>query len=387
VNLLVVQLRQVNSLNPFGESMAWNEPGGRDPWKGKNDQGPPDLDELLRRLRRRLRQGLGGRGREPKLGGWAGLGLFIVFMMVIWLISGFYMVQPAERALVMRFGSFHALRDPGPHWHLPYPVESVEKLNIDGVREAKYRGAVLLQDGSIINIDMTLQYRIDEPQDFLFNLRNAESSVRDTMISVMHEILGRQDASTMIEAEHKNLAAQIAHKVQSVLVNYRAGVKVVAVDLPDIEPPEQAKAAFEEAAKAQAERQRLVNEAKAQAAALLPQVQAEVARQLADAQAYRQEKVAQAQGEVNRFVGLLKQYQQAPKVTRQRLYLETMEDILAENPKIILRSNANNVIQIPWQQFMDHPENKQDNKTSIHEPSLAETEKRAATEQQAQEKR
>jgi len=366
--------------------MAWKEPGGRDPWKGKNDQGRPDLDELLRRLRRRLKQGLGGRGREPKLGSWTGLGLFVVFLIVIWLLFGFYMVQPAERALVMRFGSFHALRGPGPHWHLPYPVESVEKVNVDGVREAKYRGGVLLQDGSIINIGMTLQYRIDEPQDFLFNLRNTESSVRDTMISVMHEIMGRQDASTLIEPDHKNLAAQIAHKAQSVLDHYRAGVKVVAVDLPDMQPPEQVKAAFEEAVKAQAERLRLVNEAKAQAAAIIPQMQAEVARQLADAQAYRQEKVAQAQGEVSRFAGLLKQYQQAPKVTRQRLYLETMEDILAENPKIILRTNGSNVIQIPWQQIMNHLENKQDNKSSTTEPP-PETEKRPAADTQAQEKR
>ncbi len=366
--------------------MAWNEPGGRDPWKGRNDQGPPDLDELLRRLRRRLRQGLGGRGHEPKLSGWTGLGLLLAVGLAIWLLSGFYMVQPAERALVMRFGSFQGLRDPGPHWHWPYPIETVEKVNIDGVREAKYRGAVLLQDGSLVNVELTLQYRIAQPQHFLLNLRNGESSVRDTMISVMRELVGRQDATSLIESDRKNLAAAIGRRVQAVLDGYRAGVKVAAAALPDMEPPEQVKAAFDEAAKAQAERQRLVNDAKAQAATLLPQVQADVARQLQDAQAYRQEKVAQAQGEVARFAGLLKQYQQAPRVTRERLYLETMEDILAANPKVILRSSGSNVIQIPLQQLVDHLERRQD-KDAPHAQPAPEADKRPAAETPSQEKR
>ena len=332
--------------------MAWNEPGGRDPWGGQNRKpgGPPDLDEILRKLRQRLPAWSGGgNGRNSA----AGAGLALAALLGLWLLSGFYIVDPAERGVVLRFGQFQRTTMEGPRWHLPFPLERVEKVNVDSIRTSTHKGLMLTRDENIVNVEVAVQYRVGDAQHFLFNVRDPEGTLRDATISAVREVIGASTMDFVLGEGRSEVAARTQDLLQRTLDSYGTGLVVTSVNLQDAQPPEQVQSAFEDAIKAREDKQRIINEAYAHANAILPQARGAVARQLEEAQAYRDRRIAEAQGEADRFLALAGEYRQAPDVTRRRLYLETMERLLAANPKVLVEAgNGSNVMYVPLDRWL-----------------------------------
>ncbi|HXF08950.1 MAG TPA: FtsH protease activity modulator HflK [Candidatus Acidoferrales bacterium] len=332
--------------------MAWNEPGGRDPWGGqsRNTGGPPDLDEILKKLRQRLPGWGPGGGKNASP---AGLGLVLISVIVLWLLSGFYIIDPAERGVVLRFGQFARITTEGPRWHLPYPIERVEKINVDSIRTSTHKGLMLTRDENIVNVEIAVQYRVGNAEHFLFNVREPESTLRDATISAVREVVGTSTMDFVLGEGRSEVAARTQALLQKALNTYGTGLTVTSVNLQDAQPPEQVQSAFEDAIKAREDKQRIINEAYAYANAIVPAARGAVARQLEEAQGYRERRVAEAQGEADRFLRLAGEYRQAPDVTRRRLYLETMEQVLRANPKVIVDSGkGNNVMYLPLDKWM-----------------------------------
>ncbi|HET7688561.1 MAG TPA: FtsH protease activity modulator HflK [Candidatus Macondimonas sp.] len=330
--------------------MAWNEPGGHDPWGGQNRKpgGPPDLDEVLRKLRQRLPSWGGGGGNSA-----TGLGLAVAGVLVLWLLSGLYIIDPAERGVVLRFGQFQRITLEGPRWHLPYPIERVEKINVDSIRTSTHKGLMLTRDENIVNVEVAVQYRVADAQHFLFNVREPESTLRDATISAVREVIGTSAMDFVLGEGRSEVAARTQDLLQKTLDSYGTGLAVTSVNLQDAQPPEQVQSAFEDAIKAREDKQRIINEAYAYANAILPRARGASARQLEEAQAYRERRVAEAQGESDRFLALAGEYRQAPEVTRRRLYLETMERVLGANPKVVVEAgNGNNVMYLPLDRWL-----------------------------------
>ncbi|HBG31434.1 FtsH protease activity modulator HflK [Candidatus Macondimonas diazotrophica] len=331
--------------------MAWNEPGGRDPWGGqnRNSGGPPDLDELLKKLRQRLPSwGSGGGG-----GSAAGLGLLLAGVAVLWLLSGLYIIDPAERGVVLRFGEFERITTEGPRWHLPYPIERVQKVNVDSIRTSTHKGLMLTRDENIVNVEVAVQYRVGNARDFLFNVREPEGTLRDATVSAVREVVGTSTMDFVLGEGRSEVASRTQSLLQTTLDSYGAGLVVTSVNLQDAQPPEQVQSAFEDAIKAREDKQRIINEAYAYANAIVPEARGAVARQMEEAQAYRERRVAEAQGESDRFLALASEYRKAPNVMRERLYLETMEEVLRLNPKIMVNNNGgSNVMYLPLDKWL-----------------------------------
>jgi membrane protease subunit HflK len=331
--------------------MAWNEPGGRDPWGGQNRNagGPPDLEDLFKKLRQRLPNwGSPGKGGSP-----AGLGLVAIGVVVLWLLSGFYIIDPAERGVVLRFGQFERMTLEGPRWHLPYPLERVEKINVDSIRTSTHKGLMLTRDENIVNVEVAVQYRVGNAEHFLFNVREPEGTLRDATISAVREVVGTSTMDFVLGEGRSEVAARTQALLQKTLDTYGTGLAVTSVNLQDAQPPEQVQSAFEDAIKAREDKQRIINEAYAYSNAIVPAARGAVARQLEEAQGYRERRVAEAQGEADRFSGLAGEYRQAPEVTRRRLYLETMEQVLRANPKVMVDGGkGNNVMYLPLDKWM-----------------------------------
>jgi membrane protease subunit HflK len=303
----------------------------------------------LRKLRQRLPSWGGGGGGNSA----AGLGLAVAGVLVLWLLSGLYIIDPAERGVVLRFGQFQRITLEGPRWHFPYPIERVEKINVDSIRTSTHKGLMLTRDENIVNVEVAVQYRVADAQHFLFNVREPEGTLRDATISAVREVIGTSAMDFVLGEGRSEVAARTQDLLQKTLDSYGTGLVVTSVNLQDAQPPEQVQSAFEDAIKAREDKQRIINEAYAHANAILPQARGASARQLEEAQAYRERRVAEAQGEADRFLALAGEYRQAPEVTRRRLYLETMERVLAANPKVVVEAgNGNNVMYLPLDRWL-----------------------------------
>jgi membrane protease subunit HflK len=341
----------------------WGRGGGN---KGGN-QGPPDLEELWRDFNRRLsgmfgRRGAGGGGggeggpRLPfnlrRFGG--GIGLLTVLVLVIWLASGFYVVDASQRGVVLQFGKYLETTEPGLRWRLPYPVQSHELVNLTGVRtvEVGYRGSeknkvlkealMLTDDENIINIQFAVQYFLKDTQDYLFNNRNADDSVVQAAETAIREIVGKNRMDFVLYEGREQVAA-LAHKLmQEILDRYRAGIQISKVTMQNAQPPEQVQAAFDDAVKAGQDRERQKNEGQAYANDVIPRARGTASRLLQEAEGYRQRVIATAEGDASRFKQILAEYAKAPEVTRQRMYLETMQQIMSNVSKVMVDSRANN---------------------------------------------
>ncbi|MBK5962746.1 HflK protein [Thiocystis minor] len=351
--------------------MAWNEPGGgnQDPWSGKSggDQGPPDLDEVVRKLQERL-GGLFG-GNKPSgngSGGGSGIGLpggqfssramaiIVGVLVVVWLASGIYIVEPAERGVVMRFGRYVDTTGPGPHWHIPMPIESVVKVNVDEISTFSHRAAMLTQDENIVEVELTVQSRIQDAADYLFQDQDPEKTLNDATVTVVRVTIGQSKLDYVMTEGRGAVAVTIKERIQALMDQYRTGLVVTSVNMQPAKPPEQVKAAFDDAIKAREDKERLENQAEAYSNEVLPQARGAAARILADAKAYRDKVIAESEGEASRFTAVLTQYAKAPEVTRQRLYLETMEQVFSENSKVLLdvQDGANSLLYLPVEQLM-----------------------------------
>lgn len=354
--------------------MAWNEPGGgnKDPWSGKGgDQGPPDLDEVVRKLQDRLGGLFGGKKRGPGEpgggvptglgGGISGkaVGLVAALLALVWIASGFYIIEPAERGVVLRFGAYTEITKPGWHWRIPNPVEEVLKVNVDEISTFTHKAEMLTKDENIVDVELTVQSRIQDAADYKFQDQDPDKTLRDAIETVVRKTIGGNRLDFILTEGRGAVATAIRDRAQALVNQYKTGLEITSVNMQPAKPPEQVKEAFDDAIKAREDKERLENKAEAYSNEILPQARGEAARVQADAKAYRDKVVAGAEGETSRFLALLGEYEKAPQVTRERLYLETMEQVLGKSNKVLLDvEQGNNLMVLPLDQLLQQSSGK-----------------------------
>jgi len=372
--------------------MAWNQPGGgndnKDPWGsgGRNgQQGPPDLDEVLGKLQGKLSAMFGGKGAgsgnddSSSSGGnmgFAGLGIVAVVLLVGWGLLGIYIVEPAEEAVVTRFGELNRTEGPGPHW-APYGIDGVQLVNVQLVRSADVgfrnlagQGSVeseslmLTKDENIVDLQFAVQYRVKSAADFLFNVREPDETLRQATESAVREIVGKQTMDSVL-TEGRSAVAEVARRaIQIILDRYGTGLLVMSVNMQQAQPPEPVQAAFADAVKAREDEERTKNLARAYAADIVPKARGEANAIRQQAFAYKERVVAAAEGETSRFLRILAEYQKAPEITRQRIYIETVESVLANTSKVMLDvEGGNNLTYLPLDKLMDSSRSSRNSST------------------------
>lgn len=344
--------------------MPWNEPGGnkQDPWTGKKrGSGGNDPEEILRKLNQKLNS-LFGSGRGGDNGGnnnSAGLILLVVILLAVWLFSGFYTVDARQQALVLRFGAYQETTGAGLHWRFPSPIESIEILDVEQNRTAQDRSTMLTKDENIVDIAVSVQYKIRDAQAYAFNVKDADSSQDQTLGTIYQvmrgatrEVIGRNDMDFILREGREQIAIDVEALMQEVLDSYKVGLQIIKVNLTYAEAPTEVKEAFDEANRAREDANRFRNEADTYTKRIVPEARGQAARLLEEANAYKQETIARAEGDAARFTQLAAEYRQAPEVTRERLYLDTMETVLQGSRKILLDAdNSNNMMYLPLDQL------------------------------------
>lgn len=353
--------------------MAWNVPGGngdkdkdRDPWsqRRRGAGGSPDLDQIVRNIQRRL-SGVFGRGGGNSS---FGIGLIVLVAVGLWLLSGFYVVQQGERGVVLRFGKFQEATVAGLRWHLPYPVESVEKVNVDkvstieigyrsdtrgGRRKVPREALMISGDENIIDIEFAVQYRIKDASAYLFNVRDPEATIGQATESAVREIVGQSTLDFALTEGRVSVSRDARKLLQEILDRYNTGIYIVTVETQKAQPPEEVKPAFDDAVKAREDEQRLKNEAEAYANDVVPRARGAAARLLQEAEAYKASVIARADGDARRFDQIYTEYAKAPAVTRERLYIEAIEQVLGSTTKILIdQKNSNNLMYLPLDRLM-----------------------------------
>jgi membrane protease subunit HflK len=343
--------------------MAWNEPGGgKDPWSGKNkDDGPPDLDEVVKKIQ----QGMGGifgkRGDKDNGGSGGGgegpapllIGVVVAVLLIMWLVTGFYTVAPAERGVVLRFGGYARVTMPGLNWHMPKPLERVIKVNVDQISSFSHSATMLTRDENIVDVELTVQSRIQDAEDYLFQDQAPERTLRDVTETVVREVIGKSDLDFVLTEGRAEIADAIKENVQELITNYRTGLQVTSVNMQPAKPPEAVKNAFDDAIKAREDKERLENKAEAYANEIVPQARGEAARAIADAKAYRDRVIASAEGETSRFSAIRSEFEKAPEVTRERLYLEAIEAVLTDSNMVLIDvPQGNSLMYLPLDQII-----------------------------------
>jgi membrane protease subunit HflK len=346
--------------------MAWNEPGGgKDPWGGKGgDQGPPDLDEVVKKLQDKF-GGLFGGGKSSKDGpsfgadgsgpGSKTVSIVIAIALLGWLASGIYLVQPAERGVVLQFGAYSETTEPGPHWHIPFPIETVKLVDVDAISSFRHKAQMLTRDENIVDVELTVQSRIQDAADFLFQDRDPKKTMQDAIETAVRETIGKNDLDFILTQGRSAIADRIKQGAQGLIDAYKAGLVITSVNMQPAKPPEQVKSAFDDAIKAREDKEKLENQAEAYANQVVPEARGGAARALADARAYKDRVIAEAEGDVSRFVAILKEYKRAPEVTRERLYLDALETMLGQTNKVMLDTEGgNSLMYLPLDQLIQN---------------------------------
>ncbi|MBK7462290.1 MAG: FtsH protease activity modulator HflK [Betaproteobacteria bacterium] len=364
----------------------WGSRGGNDGDKPNGggprrpNDGPPDLEELWRDFNRKLngmfgKKGGGGNGggdgpRMPQidfnpkfLGG--GLTLIAGLVAVVWLASGFYIVDASQRGLVLQFGSYKESTEPGLRWRFPYPFQAHELVNLSGVRtlEIGYRGTeknkvlkealMLTDDENIVNIQFAVQYILKDPVEYLFNNRSTDEAVMGAAESAVREIVGKSKMNFVLYEGREQIATEAAKLMQDILDRYKSGILVSKVTMQNAQPPEQVQAAFDDAVKAGQDRERQKNEGQAYANDVIPKAKGTAARLMEEANGHKQRVIATAEGDASRFKQVQVEYAKAPEVTRQRMYLETMEQVYANTSKVLVDAKGQgNLLYLPLDKLM-----------------------------------
>ena len=344
--------------------MAWNEPGGngdKDPWGNRGNQGPPDLDEVFKNFQKKFGSLFGGRGgrggggggRGGGSGGTIGIGIVIAIVLLFWMATGFYIIEEAERGIILRFGKHVDTTQSGLHWHWPTPIESVTKVDITKVTPVPLRATMLTQDENIVDIEGTIQYQVADPTAYLFNVRIPEISLTQAAESALRESIGKSKMDYVITEGRGQIAFQVEELIQQILDSYGTGLKVIKVNILNAKPPEAVKDAFDDVTQAREDEVRLINEAEAYRNEVLPKARGAAARLREEADAYNKEVIARAEGEADRFTQLLNEYERAPRVTRDRLYLDMMESVLGNSSKVLVDIEGNNnLLYLPLDKLM-----------------------------------
>jgi membrane protease subunit HflK len=345
-------------------------------WGKKNNEGPPELADLARKAQQMFANLLGLRprsgGDRPPPGGGGGIGtavgggvVFVILLIVaIWLASGFYIVDEGKRGVVLRVGRYLETTVPGPRWHIPYPIESVEIVNVSGVRtvEVGYRSGkikqpqealMLTDDENIVDIQFAVQYTLKSPEDFLFFNRNPEDNVMQAAETAIREVVGKSKMDFVLSQGRSEVASRVKLLMQQILDRYRTGINITTVNLLGAAAPEQVLPAFEDVVRAQQDRERFKNEGQAYANDVVPKARGVAARLIEEASGYRQSMISNAQGDASRFRQILAEYEKAPAVTRERMYLETMQQILGATSKVIVdQKGGQNLLYLPLDRIM-----------------------------------
>lgn len=356
--------------------MGLNDPQ----WGNKNNNGgPPDLEELLRKLNAKIASLIGGKGGNsggssgnggggmptmPKIGG--SLGLLIIIAALIWLGSGFYIVDASQRGVVLRFGKLIETTEPGPRWHMPFPVETVEIVNLSQVRtvEVGYRENVknkmlkeslmLTDDENIIDIQFAVQYFLNDPGEYLFNNRNPDENVRQAAETAIREVVGKNRMDFVLYEGREQVAASATKLIQDILDRYKSGILISKLTMQNAQPPEQVQAAFDDAVKAGQDKERQKNEGQSYANDVIPRASGTAARLIQESEGYKQSVIANAQGDASRFSQILVEYEKAPAVTRDRMYLDMMSQVMGNVSKVMVdQKNGNSLLYLPLDKLLE----------------------------------
>lgn len=360
--------------------MTWNVPGGsgdKDPWgsRKKPDQGLPDIDKLIRTVQQKLAGLFGGGGRDSGGGNISpgrvsgfGAGLIAFVAVVLWLSSGFYVINQGENGVELKFGRKNQVTGPGLHWRLPWPVEHVEKVNVDQVSTLSIgrrgdigsgggadSGFMLTEDENIVVVEFTVQYKIKDASNYLFNVRDPKSTIVQAMESASREVVGKSQLDFIITEGQLEVSDKTQKLLQEILDRYESGIQIVKVQMQKVSPPEEVKAAFDDATKAREDGARIIKEAEAYSNDILPRARGAASRLIQEAQGYKASVMARAEGDARRFTSVVNEYVKAPGVTRDRMYIETMEQVLSRTTKIMIdQKGGNNLIYLPLDRMLPH---------------------------------
>ena len=370
--------------------MGLNDPQ----WGNKNSGGPPDIEAVLRDINKKISALFGNKGGGTGGGGGThkksnvSMGLVVGVAILLWLASGFYIVDASQRGVVLRFGSFVETTQPGPRWHIPFPVESVEVVNISQVRtvEIGYRENVknkilkeslmLTDDENIIDIQFAVQYVLKDPAEYLFNNRAPDENVRQAAETSIREIVGKNKMDFVLYEGREQVAAAATKLIQEILDRYKSGILVSKVTMQNAQPPEQVQAAFDDAVKAGQDRERQKNEGQAYANDVIPRAKGAAARLMQEAEGYRQRVIASAEGDASRFKQILVEYEKAPAVTRERMYIDMMQQILTSTSKVMVdQKSGTSLLYLPLDKLIQS--------TGQNGIPLPDTQVAGQTEQQA----
>lgn len=351
--------------------MAWNEPGGgnqHDPWsgggrrggnggggKGGGNQGPPDLDEALKKFQDKLNSMLGGRGKRGGSGGSGGSGkprnafalpgLLLIVALAIWAASGFYLVDQSERGVVLRFGKFQEVVTPGLQWNPPL-IDDVRMVNVTRVRSITQTQSMLTQDENIVSVEISAQYQVADPRSYVLQVRNPELSLENALDSALRHVVGGTDMIDILTSGREILGSSVTSRLQSYLDSYGTGILLQTLNVESTSPPDAVQDAFDDVIRAREDRQRTINQALAYANAVIPAAQGQAQRLVEQGQGYRESVVAEAEGQANRFNALLTQYQDAPAIMRERLYLDTISEVYGETSKVMVDVNNESPLMV-----------------------------------------
>ncbi|MEO8441154.1 MAG: FtsH protease activity modulator HflK [Betaproteobacteria bacterium] len=352
--------------------MSLNDPQ----WgRGGKNSGPPDLDELMRNFNQKIgslfgrKGGGGGDGRTPGGPGFAqfggGAGILIALVFLVWLASGFYIVDASQRGMVLRFGKFVEETQPGPRWHLPYPVESAEIVNVSQVRTIEIgsrnggkskvpkESLMLTDDANIIDIQFAVQWIVKDPKDFLFQNRAPEDSVLQVAESATREIVGKHTMDFVLYEGRAQVTDEAQKLMQEMLDRYRTGILISKVTMQNAQPPEQVQAAFDDAVKAGQDRERLKSEGQAYSKDVVPKAEGAAARLKQESEGYKQRVTERAEGDASRFRQIVAEYNKAPGVTRERLYIDAMQELMSNTSKVLVdQKGGNNLLYLPLDKLM-----------------------------------
>lgn len=331
--------------------MGWNEPEkGKDPWKGQNQ--PPDLDEALKRIHEKLKKTFfGGSDKSDNnssnsSGGGLLAGVIALIIFILWVLSGIFIVDPAEQAAILRFGKYVETVGPGPHW-IPRIISSKIVMNVDRVLDYSYSAQMLTSDENLVEVALAVQYRISDLQQYLFNVANPEESLQQATSSALRQVVGMTTLDQIITEGREVWGNSVQDTLIKTISLYKTGISIVNVSPQPARAPESVQDAFDDAIKAQEDEKRFKEQAFAYAARVVPIAEGNASRIDQEAQAFSKQAVLRAQGEVSEFLALLPQYVASPQVMSERMYLETMQKVLSKSSKVIVDSKSGNLLYLP----------------------------------------
>lgn len=356
--------------------MSFNNSGNnqqKDPWSGKNkNQQPPDLDKVFKELAKKLSSAFSFTKRKPYNPGgsnnvghstgqtgdignpWWIILVIVIAAAIIWFLSGFYIVQPAEQAVVLRLGSYAETQNPGLHW-IPRFIDSKTIVNIQQINTFGYQSEMLTQDENIVSVEIVVQYQIEDPYQFLYNVIDPTTTLQQATASALRQVVGNTTLDTILTTGRETLSTQVGQQLNEILAIYKPGIRIIAVTLQSTKPPEEVTAAFNDAIRAREDEVRYQNQADAYASKVVPIADGQTKRILAEAQAYEQQVVLHAQADVATFDALLPQYQRTPEVMRERLYLTAIESVLQNTSKVLIDTgkDSHDIVYLPLDKLLD----------------------------------